>query len=416
MPINTLAYATLFMQELDKQIVAGATSGWMEGNAGLVIYNGGNTVKIPKISMDGLGNYDRSLGFTQGAATLAYETKTMGQDRGRTFMLDSMDVNETNFVANASNLMGEFQRTMVIPEIDAYRYSTIAQQAIANGRASGGYTPVVADILTKLRADIAAVQDVIGADKALVVTMSTATLNVLENSAEIVKQLNVGTFQAGVDLTYEVKKIDGVPILETPSARLKTNYAFFDGKTGGQIIGGFAPAGKAGVTIGDVRYDAAAVGTAGNAYTVTIVQGSGASVTTAGVVDGSGNLVITLGTTSGSVPLSVKASDIAALSFSGAGAALITATVLLGATVQVASAIKTMVGGAGAGAAAKSINWIICAVNSPIAISKTDNIRIFSPDQNQTADAWKLDYRKYHDLWIMDNKLPTIFVNVKESL
>ena len=306
MAINTLAYATLFMQELDKQVVAGATSGWMEGNAGLVIYNGGNEVKIPKLAMDGLGNYDRSLGFTQGAATLAYETKTMGQDRGRTFMLDSMDVNETNFVANASNLMGEFQRTQVIPEIDAYRYSKIASLAIAGSRASGGYTPIVADILSKLKADIAAIQDAIGAVP-LVITMSIATLNILEGSTELVRQLEVGAFSGTI--LSEVKKVDECPIMEVPSARLKTAYVFNDGKTAGQEAGGYVPAGTA-----------------------------------------------------------------------------------------------------------KSINWIISAATSPIAISKTDNMRIFSPDVNQGADAWKLDYRKYHDLWILDNKLPTIFVNVKEAL
>jgi hypothetical protein len=327
-----------------------------------------------------------------------------------------MDVDETNFVMNASMLMGEFQKTQVIPEIDAYRYMTIAQAAIANSRAAGGYTPVVADILTKLRADIAAVQDVIGSGIPLVISMPISVLNVLENSTELTKQLNVGAFQPNVDLTYSVKKVDECPIIEVPSARMKTNFAFFDARTGGQAIGGFAPAGKAGVTIGDVRYDAAAVGTNGNAYTVTIVQGTGVSATTAGVIDSSGNLVITLGTTSGSVPLSVTAAQIAALSFSGAGAALITATALLAGTVQAVTAAKTMVGGAGAGDAAKSINWLITAANAPIAISKTNNMRIFAPDVNQTLDAWKIDYRKYHDLWILDNKLSTIFANIKESL
>ena len=305
MAINTFAYATLFMQELDKQVVAAATSGWMEGNAGLVIYNGGNTVKIPKISMNGLGAYDRSAGFVQGAATLAYETKTMGQDRGRTFSLDSMDVNETNFVANASNLMGEFQRTMVIPEIDAYRYSTIASLAVAGTRVSNGYTPVKADIYSKIKADIAVVQDAIGAIP-LVVTMSIATLAILESSTEVVRQLEVGAFAGAIQ--SEVKKIDECPIVEVPSARLKTAYVFNDGKTAGQEVGGFVPA-----------------------------------------------------------------------------------------------------------ALAKTINWIICATTTPIAISKTDNMRIFAPDVNQTADAWKLDYRKYHDLWIMDNKMSTVFVNILEA-
>lgn len=46
-------------------------------------------------------------------------------DRGRKFLLDKMDVDETNFVASASAVMSEFQRTKVIPEVDAYRYSRI---------------------------------------------------------------------------------------------------------------------------------------------------------------------------------------------------------------------------------------------------------------------------------------------------
>jgi hypothetical protein len=74
MPINTLATATLFQQQLDKQMIEGATSGWMEQNAGQVKYSGGKEIKIPKISMDGLANYDRDNGYAQGAVTLEYET------------------------------------------------------------------------------------------------------------------------------------------------------------------------------------------------------------------------------------------------------------------------------------------------------------------------------------------------------
>lgn len=422
MAINTLAYATLFMQELDKQVVAKASTGWMEGNAGQFIYNGGNTVKLPKITMDGLANYNRSTGFVAGGSNLAYETFTMSQDRGRTFSLDAMDVNETNFVANASNLMGEFQRTMVIPEIDAYRLSTIATKAISSGQAVGGYTPDKTTIYSALKADIAAIQDVVGADIPLVITMSTMTLNTLESSTEMQRFIQVGCqqgltscgFTGNVDT--EFKSIDGNVIIETPSARLKTAYVFNDGVTAGQTQGGYAPYAPASLTLGGVKYTASTVGTAGNAYSVTIVQGSGASVATAGVIDASGNLVITLGTTSGSAPLTVTATQIAALTFTGAGSALITATAVTGTTVQVVSALKNLANGAGSGSAAKNINWIITAQNAPVAISKTDTMRIFDPSINQSADAWKLDYRKYHDLWIPDNKMATVFVNVKETL
>ena len=59
---NTLAYSTLFQTNLDKAMVQTAQTSWMEENAGQVIYNGGKEVKIPKMTLTGLRNYDRSSG------------------------------------------------------------------------------------------------------------------------------------------------------------------------------------------------------------------------------------------------------------------------------------------------------------------------------------------------------------------
>ena len=46
--------------------------------------------------------------------------------------------------------MGEFQRTKVVPEIDAYRYSTLAALAAAKDRAVYGYTPEEASVVPSL--------------------------------------------------------------------------------------------------------------------------------------------------------------------------------------------------------------------------------------------------------------------------
>lgn len=305
--MNTIAYATLFQQALDKAAVAKLTSGWMDANAGQVIYNGGKEVKIPKMNMDGLGDYSRSNGFTQGSITLEYETKTMTMDRGRTFMLDSMDVNESNFVANATNVMGQFQATKVIPEIDAYRYSKIASLAIAGKVATGGNTIDETNVLKLLKADITAIEDIVG-DIPLVITMSTPIAAILDQNEKISKRLDVTEFTKG-DVITKVKSFDGHPIVKVPSARMKTAYTFYDGKTEGQTAGGFIAA-----------------------------------------------------------------------------------------------------------SSAKNINWIITPMYAPIAVNKTDKVRIFDPNINQDADAWKLDYRKYHDLWIMDEALKICRVNIKEAL
>lgn len=55
---------------------------------------------------------------------------------------------------------------------------------------------------------------------------------------------------------------------------------------------------------------------------------------------------------------------------------------------------------------------LICPKNAPIAVSKTDNVKIITPEANQFADAWDIDYRKYHDLFVPDNKKAVIAVSV----
>ena len=37
--------------------------------------------------------------------------------------------------------------------------------------------------------------------------------------------------------------------------------------------------------------------------------------------------------------------------------------------------------------------------------------RVFSPEVNQEADAWKLNYRIYHDAFVMANKVNGIYVH-----
>lgn len=309
MAINTLATATNFQKALDVLAVREAVTGWMEANAGQVKYTGGAEVKIPKMSVQGLGDYDRDNGYLMGSATLEYETKKMTQDRGRKFQLDSMDVDETNFVTTASSVMGEFQRTKVIPEIDAYRLSKIATEAInANvaGMVQYGYTPGTANTsaLRKVKEGIAAIRD-LGYDGPLVVHATDSFI--LELELELANKISTVNFKKGGIIT-KVPAVDEVPIIPTPANRLVTAIKLNDGKTSGQEKGGFEK-----------------------------------------------------------------------------------------------------------GATAKDINFEIMPLKTPVAISKQDKMRIFDPNTNQKADAWAMDYRRFHDLWILENKVNSIYVSIKDS-
>lgn len=90
--------------------------------------------------------------------------------------------------------MGEFQRVHVVPEIDAYRYSTIAQKCMGADLAAYSYTPAESSILKALLDDIAAVQDVVGENTPLIVSISTLVLNLLNNSDKLSRRLDVTDF------------------------------------------------------------------------------------------------------------------------------------------------------------------------------------------------------------------------------
>lgn len=84
-----------------------------------------NEILIPKLSMDGLADYSRNSGYTKGDVKLEYETVKFNYDRGRLFEVDTMDDEESVKLA-FGRLAGEFIRTKVAPEADAFTFATLA--------------------------------------------------------------------------------------------------------------------------------------------------------------------------------------------------------------------------------------------------------------------------------------------------
>lgn len=308
MAINTLATATLFMTQLDKIAVQEATTGWMDANAGQVIYNGGSEVKIPKMSAQGMGDYDREAGYQRGSVTLEYETRKMTQDRGRLFQLDPMDINEANFIPTAGAVMGEFQRTQVVPEIDAYRISKLATETLTADKAGmigESYVPGTASTsaLRKLKEGIKAVRE--NYNGALICQATPEFIMELE--LELAGKIENTTFSKG-GIDTRVPAVDRVPLIPTSSNRMYTAIKINDGKTVGQEKGGYEK-----------------------------------------------------------------------------------------------------------GTSAKNLNFFICPVTTPIAVTKQDIMRIFDPTTNQRLNAWQMDYRRFHDMWILDNKLDSIYLSIQEA-
>ena len=123
---NNIILAQQFISILDEVYKLASLTSDLDGSPELARQgaNAGELI-IPKLSMDGLADYSRNGGYVGGEVTLINETVLCNYDRGRKFTVDAMDNQESANIA-FGRLAGEFIRTKVAPEIDAFRLSTYA--------------------------------------------------------------------------------------------------------------------------------------------------------------------------------------------------------------------------------------------------------------------------------------------------
>ena len=67
----------------------------------------------------------------------------------------------------------------------------------------------------------------------------------------------------------------------------------------------------------------------------------------------------------------------------------------------------------GYAASGKDINFMVVSKSAIVQTKKFALPKIFDPDTNQEKDAWKFQFRLYHDAFVLDNKVNGIYVHTK---
>ncbi len=297
MSINSIENAVKYSTELDKMFAQKSATGFFADNALATKFVGAKTVIIPDVDYEGLADYDRDTGFSKGAITVSNTSYTMAMDRARSLQIDREDMDETGIANLAGKILGEYVRTKVVPECDAYVLSKLAGLAVNRANIVDGDTAKPFEALTTL---INQVQNTVGYDEELVAFVDSYMFAALQNSAEISKIITVSEFKQG-DMSLEVKSINGVAIIPVVSERMKTAYSFGSN--------GFEPAENA-----------------------------------------------------------------------------------------------------------HEIYMLVCPKTAAHLVKKTENMRIFTPEQNIDADAYKFDYRIYYAVFVNKSGLDSIWAWVSPSL
>ena len=127
---NSIALASKFLPFVDQVYKMESKSAILDTANEFVRFDGANAVKLYNLSVLGMGNYSRNAGFVNSDVTGTWETYTLSADRGRSYMLDVLDNDET-LGLSLGNLLNVVEREHIIPEVDAYRFAAYATGAAA---------------------------------------------------------------------------------------------------------------------------------------------------------------------------------------------------------------------------------------------------------------------------------------------
>ena len=146
---NSITLSKIYTNLLDEVYKNSALTAVLESDASLARAGANaNEIVIPKLSMSGLADYKRNSGYVNGDVTLNWETVQFNYERGRMFQVDDMDNEETQNIA-FGRLAGEFIRTKVVPELDAFRFAKYA--AVTGAGTATGTLATGADVIAALR-------------------------------------------------------------------------------------------------------------------------------------------------------------------------------------------------------------------------------------------------------------------------
>jgi hypothetical protein len=179
-----------------------------------------NELIIPQMTLSGLANYDRDNGYAPGAVSLANQTVVCNYDRGRMFQVDVLDDEQTACLA-FGRLAGEFIRTRVTPELDAFRFSAYAEAA---GGAASAALETGEEVLAAIRAACGALDNA-------QVSMHSRYLFIASNLLGMVEDLDTTVSRAALN------RFDAV--VRVHSAVFYKGIKMNDGTSSGQTDGGF---------------------------------------------------------------------------------------------------------------------------------------------------------------------------------
>lgn len=247
--MNSFEVITKYLpQAVDKYFAAEAKTALLEQGSKFidVNFNEAGYVKIASFLMDGLSDYYKTQGATAptnaadyaayagnvnagqrdgfeiGGVSVKWEIFRLQYVRGKQFRIDYIENEETAGIT-IGNAIEEFNRVKVIPEVDATRFSIIADTTSVSLGNMVSETVAANQIISKFNGAFEWLTENEVPEEEQIIFVSPSVMTLIRNSTELTKFLTQGDYRAASGIDFTVEKYGGRPIIEVPSNRFFTN-------------------------------------------------------------------------------------------------------------------------------------------------------------------------------------------------
>lgn len=193
---------------------------------------GVNEIKIPKISMQGLATHTRGADMVTGDVTFTWETRSLAQQRSRRFVVDRMD-NEEELNLVIAGLTGEFTRTKVVPEVDAYRFTKMYSLTPAGNILTPGTLSTTADFKAAFEQAQLALFNAGVPEEGRILYVNG---NIKGLISGMVNTITIGDGR----IETRIKEVDGVRVVYVPDNRFHTVCTINASGAGGYTAAGYS--------------------------------------------------------------------------------------------------------------------------------------------------------------------------------
>lgn len=216
---------TRFQPYVDEAFTAGSKASMLTNHD--FNWSGAHTIKIHKVNTVPMNDYDRagtgenaSRYGALGKVENTIEEMTLTKDRSFTFVIDTLDNDETDGVLSAAAALGRQQREVIIPEVDTYVYSVMTANAgtkvtSVTLTSNNLYDEIIQATETMDNNDVP--------DTGRILTVTPATYRLLKKCPDLDIDCDITAEQKAKGV---VGMIDGMDVVKLPAKRLPAKFGF----------------------------------------------------------------------------------------------------------------------------------------------------------------------------------------------